>query len=77
MNPSEPEHVAYLDLRDQPRIETFILRLETSNASRLVGSISRLSETSAIEFDGWIEFMTIIQELRAVAASVELPVPPA
>ena len=67
MSPLEPEET-HIDLRDNIPVGTFILRLELSRTNRLVGSISRLSETSAIEFDGWIDFMTVIQELRLEVA---------
>lgn len=52
-----------IDLTDGDDGALFLLRVEMTG-SRLRGSLTRLDEVTTVSFDGWIDFMTLLEELR-------------
>jgi hypothetical protein len=45
-----------------------VLRLELDRTERLAGVISRMDGSAEQRFGGWIDFMTAIDTLKALAA---------
>ena len=41
----------------------FLLRLQLGQ-QRLKGELTRLGAVSTVSFDGWLDFMTVLEELR-------------